>query len=60
MAIQKKTYKRKCENCNKDYIAKRPHSRFCSTACRAEFWRKTHPRLTPDELKQIKERLGIE
>jgi len=59
MALQEKTYKRKCDNCGKEYIAKRPHSKFCSTICRAEFWRKTHPRISPEELKQIKEKLGI-
>jgi len=28
------TYKRKCEKCKKVYQALRPHSRFCSEACR--------------------------
>ena len=56
---EKTTYGKICKNCNETFEAYRPHAKFCSTACRAEFWRKTHPFLSAEELKKIKERLGI-
>ena len=53
-------YQRICKNCKISYIAKKPHSKFCTSICRMEYWRKTHPQLTAAELRAIKERLGIQ
>ena len=52
--------KRICKNCGKEYMARRKWAKYCSDACRIAYFRKTHPQLSPEELKQIKERLGIE
>lgn len=60
MAKKEKGYPKVCQNCNKSFIAKRPHAKYCSGPCRMEFWRRTHPYLPPEELKNIKERLGIQ
>lgn len=59
MANNKKTYKIKCLNCGKSFIAYRPHAKFCCAACRAEHWRKEHPYIKPEELEEIKKKLGI-
>lgn len=56
---ERKFYKKICKNCKEPFTAYRPHALYCSTACRAEYWRKTHPYLPAEELRQIKERLGI-
>ena len=55
----KKVYNKICENCNDDFTASRPHAKYCSDSCRMEKWRSTHPYLTPEELKAMKEKLGI-
>ena len=34
-----------CENCGTEFEAKRRRHRFCTPACRYEFWTRTHPRL---------------
>ena len=52
--------KRKCKNCGEEFIATRGWSRFCSSACRLKYWRRGHPYLPPEELKRIKEKLGIQ
>lgn len=57
--IKFKPERRKCKNCNKDFTAMRSWARYCSDACRIAYFRKTHPQLSPEELKEIKERLGI-
>jgi len=49
-----------CEFCGRKYLSKRKHSRFCCVTCRATAWRKEHPYLTTEELKEIKSKLGIE
>jgi len=50
---------RRCKNCGKTFIATRFWAKYCSPACRVAYYRKTHPQLSPEELAQIKERLGI-
>lgn len=54
-----KEYKKICKNCGEIFTAYRPHAKYCSDSCRMHHWRITHPYLTPEELKQMKERLGI-
>lgn len=55
-----KPERRKCKNCGKEYTAIRSWAKFCSDTCRIANYRKSHPQLSPEELKQIKERLGID
>lgn len=50
---------RKCKNCNKSYVAKRFWAKYCSSTCRIAYYRKIHPKISPEDLKQIKEKLGI-
>lgn len=52
--------KRNCLNCNKLFKAVRKWHNFCQSKCRVEYWRKLHPHLDPEELRQIKEKLGIQ
>jgi len=54
-----KPEKRICKNCDEEYEATRLWQKFCSDRCRTAYYRKTHPQLSPEELKQIKARLGI-
>ena len=37
-----KTYKFKCEICNKEFESSQIRSRFCSNVCKSRYWRKTH------------------
>jgi len=43
-------------------MATRKWQKFCPNQgiCRVEHWRKQHPHISPEELKQIKDRLGIQ
>jgi len=52
-------YKKVCKNCGKIFSALRPHAKYCSSSCRMQAWRITHPYITPEELKEMKDRLGI-
>ena len=59
-----KTHAKICDVCGKDFIAKRPHARFCGQECRFDFWvteknAKTNTRMKEleDENTILKERL---
>jgi len=55
-----KPERRTCKNCGKSYTAMRYWAKYCSASCRIAYFRKTHPHISPEELKQIKDRLGIQ
>jgi len=51
--------KRRCKSCGEGFMATRFWHEYCSDVCRVAYYRKTHPQLSPEELRQIKEKLGI-
>jgi len=59
MSEKFKPVPRKCKSCGKTFTAMRSWARYCDASCRMAYFRKTHPLLTPEELKQIKDRLGL-
>jgi len=56
-----KPIKRNCKYCGKTFTAIRSWHIFCPNngKCRIAYYRKTHPYLSPEELKEIKSKLGI-
>ena len=52
---------RNCKNCGKPFMATRKWHWYCPNGgkCRVAHWRKLHPHIDPEDLKQIKEKLGI-
>ena len=48
-----------CEECGKEYPPNRSWQRFCHPDCRMANWKRQHPYITPEDLKEIKEKLGI-
>jgi len=54
-----KAEKRICKNCDEEYEVSRYWQKFCSDKCRTAYYRKTHPQISAEELKRIKDRLGI-
>lgn len=53
----RKEYRRNCENCDKPYIARREHGRFCSPACRVESWKK-HNWVKKETYKKLESRIA--
>lgn len=43
----------------KEFIAIRHWHFYCDDPCRVKDWREKHPNLSPKELKEIKEKLGM-
>ena len=56
-----KPIKRNCEYCGSVFLATREWHIFCPNngKCRIANWRKNHPTLSPEELKEIKKKLGM-
>lgn len=43
----------------KIFTAKRRWHDYCCDPCRVKDWKEKHPTISPEELKAIKERLGL-
>ena len=49
----------KYKKCKKPFEKKRPWHEFCQSQCRTLHWREEHPYIKPEELAEIKKRLGM-
>jgi hypothetical protein len=51
------SYVRNCDNCGREYIARRHTSKYCGGACRLQAWLKNHPDITEARNTAYRERV---
>ena len=45
-----------CPNCQKTFVKKRKHQKFCCPDCRWKYWVENNPRISLDALLQLKKK----